>query len=58
MDVKAIFLALREICHLAHKHEVQYWLDAPGSDTEKLTKILVLAREALAEFPEDWRNDG
>lgn len=39
---------LSDICHLAHKHEVQYWLDAPGTDGEKLAQILKLARDALA----------
>jgi hypothetical protein len=39
---------LSDITHLAHKHEVQYWLDAPGTDAEKLLAILSLARNALA----------
>ncbi len=39
---------LKEICHLAHKHEVHHWLDAPGTPEEKLKAILPKAREALA----------
>lgn len=39
---------LSDICQLAHKHEVQYWLDAKGTDAEKLKAILTLARNALA----------
>lgn len=38
---------LEEICRLAHKHEVQSWLDANGTDAEKLEAILPLARELL-----------
>jgi hypothetical protein len=41
-------LILAEICAIAHKHEVQRWLDYPGTDAEKLAKVLGLAREALA----------
>jgi hypothetical protein len=37
-----------QITKLAHKHEVQYWKDEPGTDAEKLAKILTLAREGLA----------
>lgn len=29
----------RRIQRTAHKHETQYWLDAPGTDAEKLAKI-------------------
>lgn len=39
---------LSDICHLAHKHEVQTWKDAPGTDAEKLQQILRLSRDALA----------
>ena len=39
---------LSEICRQAHKHEVQTWNDAPGTDAEKLRRILDAAREALA----------
>ena len=39
---------LSDICHLAHKHEVQTWLDAPGTDAEKLQQVLMLARNTLA----------
>jgi hypothetical protein len=39
---------LGEICYQAHKHEVQHWNDAPGTDAEKLKRIIVAAREALA----------
>jgi len=48
---------LSDICHQAHKHEVQYWLDAPGTDSEKLGNVLKLAREALhlVRHPEDCR---
>lgn len=38
---------LSDICFQAHKHEVQYWKDAEGTDAEKLAAILVMAREAL-----------
>lgn len=38
---------LSDICHLAHRHEVQYWLDAPGNPVERLREILTLSREAL-----------
>ncbi len=41
---------LGDICHLAHKHEVQYWLNAPGTDAKKLGQILKLSRKALAVF--------
>lgn len=40
--------ALDKIMSLAHKHEVQYWLNAPGTDEEKLGRILNIAREAFA----------
>ena len=46
MDIKT---ALNEILKLAHKHEVQYWLDAPGTDAEKLVKIVRICRDALDE---------
>ena len=39
---------LSDICYLSHKHEVQYWLDAPGTPDEKLRQVLFLARKALA----------
>lgn len=47
---------LLEICRLAHKHEVQHWLDAPGTDTEKLAAILPLARECLAVLRDATEN--
>ena len=47
-DYLKIKKLLEEICFLSHKHEVQYWLDAPGSDEEKLRKVSTMAREALA----------
>lgn len=34
---------------LSYKHEVEYWLDAPGTDAEKLAKITGILREALAK---------
>lgn len=37
-----------DICHLSHRHEVQYWLDAPGTPEERLRDILTLARKGLA----------
>jgi hypothetical protein len=37
---------LKAIRTLAHKHEVQYWLDAPGTDAEKLAKIMPLVWDA------------
>lgn len=39
--------ALSRITTLAHKHEVQTWLDAKGTDEEKLRRILEIARDAL-----------
>lgn len=36
------------ICFLSHKHEVQYWKDAPGTDAEKLAEVLQHARKGLA----------
>ena len=39
---------LSDICFTAHKHEVQYWLDAPGTDAEKLWEVQCMARNALA----------
>lgn len=36
-----------DICHLAHKHEVQTWKDATGTDAEKLKEVLKLARNGL-----------
>jgi len=46
---------LSGICQQAHKHEVQHWLDAKGTDEEKLRRILFAAREALhlIRKPED-----
>lgn len=41
---------LSDICHVSHKHQDQYWLDAPGTDEEKLQNINALAREALYIF--------
>lgn len=31
---------LLDICYQSHRHEVQYWLDAPGTDREKLDAVL------------------
>jgi hypothetical protein len=45
--------ALNEILKLAAKHEVQYWLDAPGTDAEKLAKIVRICRDALDDGPTD-----
>lgn len=39
---------LNEIAHRAHKHEVQYWLNCPGTDDEKLGQILGSTREMLS----------
>jgi len=39
---------LGDICFQAHKHEVQNWLDAPGTDAERLQEVLRMARNALA----------
>jgi hypothetical protein len=38
-----------QIARLAHKHEVQYWLDEPGTDAEKLGRILAIARDGIAQ---------
>lgn len=44
--------ALEHILNLAAKHEVQYWLDATGTDAEKLRKIVTICRDALHEIRE------
>jgi len=44
--------ALERILKIAFKHEVQYWLDEPGTDAEKLARIVSICREALAEEAE------
>jgi hypothetical protein len=44
--------ALDKIMKLAHKHEVQYWLDEPGTDAEKLGRILKIARDAFHDIAE------
>lgn len=49
---KTLKTALNEILKLAHKHEVQYWLDAPGTDAEKLAKIVTICRDALDPDPD------
>ena len=46
-DIESLEQLLGDICHQAHKHEVQHWKDAPGTDAEKLRAVLDLAREAL-----------
>jgi len=38
--------AMAAIRFLSHKNEVQYWLNATGTDQERLFDILILAREA------------
>lgn len=35
------------ICGLSHRHEVQYWLDEPGTPEQRLGKILSIARSGL-----------
>jgi hypothetical protein len=40
--------ALERCLQIAFKHEVQYWLDEPGTDAEKLSRIVAEARAALA----------
>lgn len=35
------------ILHLAFKHEVQTWLDAPGTDSQKLGRIVGEARDLI-----------
>ena len=42
--------ALDKILTLAFKHEVQYWLDAPGTDAERLGQIVVICREARGQL--------
>lgn len=44
--------ALEEILKLAFKHGEQYWLDAKGTDEEKLRKIVGICRDALHEEKE------
>lgn len=49
LDAKSIMEQLLcDICYESHKHEVQTWKDAPGTDAERLGVVLVLARKALA----------
>jgi len=38
--------AMQAIRFLSFKHEVQYWNDARGTDSEKLGTILRIARES------------
>lgn len=44
---KTLDSLLSGICQQSYKHEVQHWLDAKGTDAEKLRRILDLARDAL-----------
>jgi len=41
--------ALKRILHQSFKHETQYWLDASGTDKERLGVIVELARNAIAK---------
>jgi hypothetical protein len=48
----AVHMCVVAITKLAHKHEVQTWLDHPGTDADKLDAVLRLAREALHHIEE------
>jgi hypothetical protein len=48
-QMRVVAARLDEILKLAHKHEAQYWLDAPGTDAERLARIVKIGRNALAE---------
>lgn len=47
--VTAIAADIRSALGLSAKHETQYWLDAPGTDAEKLAQITGILRAALAK---------
>lgn len=36
------------ICRIAGKHEVQYWKNEPGTNAQKLARVLTAAREIVA----------
>lgn len=38
---------IKMILKIAAKHEVQYWLDEPGTDAEKLARIVRICRDIL-----------
>jgi hypothetical protein len=42
--------ALLKILQIAAKYEVQYWLDEPGTDAEKLGRIVAICRDTLFEM--------
>lgn len=44
-----LLAACNEVLKFAFKHEVQYWLDADGTDAEKLNKIVDIMRDAIAK---------
>ncbi len=44
----ALLAACEETLAIAFKYEVQYWLDAPGTDAEKLAQIVGVMRDAIA----------
>lgn len=37
------------VLNIAFKHEVMNWLDAPGTDSEKLEQIVNIMRDAIAK---------
>lgn len=56
--------ALEAVLKIAFKHETQFWLDEPGTDAEKLAKIVRICRDAIAAakeikpanaFPQIWK---
>lgn len=47
--------ALERILTFAFKHEVQYWLDPPGTDAERMGQIVIECRAALDIAPADDR---
>ncbi len=46
---EALKAGLNAVLRLAFKHKVQYWLDAPGTDAEKLSKIVSICWNALGD---------
>jgi hypothetical protein len=48
--MKNLIEALKQIQKIAHRHEVQYWLDDPRPMVTRLDAILAITRDALAEF--------
>ncbi len=48
LTMPALLAACEATLAIAFKYEVQYWLDAPGTDAEKLAQIVGVMRDAIA----------